>query len=780
MPFFPSSVPTTLDLLQAKNNTKVILDGNINDVITTIPVIDTTDIPAAGYLTFEDGTNEIIQYTGKTLTTLTGVIRGADNTTASSHANGVGIGIWWIAKHHNILAEEINGICQNLSDRIGLHTTRIILQDYLDANSKKISNLAAGSVAGDALRYEQLVGVYLPLSGGTMVGNIAMSGTQKLTGLAAGSTAGDSVRYEQVLLLSGGTMSGNIAMGSNKITGLANATGTGEAITFNQLAGTGAGAGASLVGIQDTLNRYDATTVETALSEIAVRLDILRPQPQTVPTNTVYVQPGHLVKSNGQGSINFAGGSSPTFAVVTANSRIDLLTIDDTGTLAVVQGTQALSPVAPTYPSTSQVIAEVTIDETTTVVINTADIRDVRYFLNLGGGGAVFYVNRMVVGTAVAPYTGSTTVFDLDFSYNQDGKSLFVYVDGVLMSVGASNDYQETLTNRVTFNNALVAGQVVECRAIVSAAPATQFFEYRENYVLGTALNNYTGSLTVIDLVQPYVANGVNVTVTLDGVVMTPGQDYTETSSTRITFIRSTSTSQKVSLIFKKAAAAYNAQTVNGISANTSPTANQLLPLNGNSQFPLGAGTVSLPSLALGNTTTGLYRGASGGNYLGMTVDGTLICYAHATQGLVMNMGQILGNDGTAASPSHSFWNGTSTGLYRSTNQLNIAVNGVQVGHFVDNGSSHYGLRMSDGVVGDPAYTFISDGNTGMFRAAEDNLQFACGGITSVSMYDSADIGGSELAIAVYSKVQGGVRQFLVGATDSGGTGYRMVRVANA
>lgn len=40
-------------------------------------------------------------------------------------------------------------------------------------------------------------GSFLPLAGGTMTGNIAMSGTQKLTGLAAGSAAGDSVRYEQ-------------------------------------------------------------------------------------------------------------------------------------------------------------------------------------------------------------------------------------------------------------------------------------------------------------------------------------------------------------------------------------------------------------------------------------------------------------------------------------------------------------------------------------------------------------------------------------------------------
>ncbi len=45
----------------------------------------------------------------------------------------------------------------------------------LAMSSQKITGLAAGTVAGDALRYEQLVGVYLPLAGGTMAGNILMN-----------------------------------------------------------------------------------------------------------------------------------------------------------------------------------------------------------------------------------------------------------------------------------------------------------------------------------------------------------------------------------------------------------------------------------------------------------------------------------------------------------------------------------------------------------------------------------------------------------------------------
>jgi hypothetical protein len=106
----------------------------------------------------------------------------------------------------------------------------------------KLTGLGAGTGAGDSIRYEQVYGQVLFLTGGSLSGPLAM-GTNKITGLAAGTIAGDATRYEQVLLLTGGTMSGPItmgasspiAMGTNKITGLGNGTATQDAITFGQL-----------------------------------------------------------------------------------------------------------------------------------------------------------------------------------------------------------------------------------------------------------------------------------------------------------------------------------------------------------------------------------------------------------------------------------------------------------------------------------------------------------------------------------------------------------------
>ncbi len=66
------------------------------------------------------------------------------------------------------------------------------------------------------------------IPGGASAINVHSS---KITSLAAGTEAGNAVRYEQVLLLTGGTMAGAIAMGTNKITGLGNPTELQDAAT---------------------------------------------------------------------------------------------------------------------------------------------------------------------------------------------------------------------------------------------------------------------------------------------------------------------------------------------------------------------------------------------------------------------------------------------------------------------------------------------------------------------------------------------------------------------
>ena len=72
--------------------------------------------------------------------------------------------------------------------------------------------------------------------------------------------------------------------------------------------------------------------------------------------------------------------------------------------------------------------------------------------------------------------------------------------------------------------------------------------ENREVYVAGTASNNYTGSLTVINMVGVYTANGANLNVYVNGLCQDMTYDYTETSASIITFAAPLNVGDRISL----------------------------------------------------------------------------------------------------------------------------------------------------------------------------------------------------------------------------------------
>lgn len=143
--------------------------------------------------------------------TIFGYQNSNDTVTGSNYGTVIGInafydGTDWYTKNEYVPPSFIlfnNNTIKFYSDAAGTlgtytPTLRMTLDSNgLNLNSNKIAGLAAASTNGDALRYEQLIGLYLLLTGGTMSGNIAM-GNNKVTGLAAATTNGDAVRYEQL------------------------------------------------------------------------------------------------------------------------------------------------------------------------------------------------------------------------------------------------------------------------------------------------------------------------------------------------------------------------------------------------------------------------------------------------------------------------------------------------------------------------------------------------------------------------------------------------------
>ncbi|WP_420581931.1 hypothetical protein [Reichenbachiella sp.] len=97
-------------------------------------------------------------------------------------------------------------------------------------NKLDISNFVSSAVSGKVNK-----------SGDSMTGNLAM-GSNKVTGLANGSSSGDAVNKGQMdsgdsarVAKSGDSMTGNLAMGSNKVTGLANGSSSSDAVNKGQL-----------------------------------------------------------------------------------------------------------------------------------------------------------------------------------------------------------------------------------------------------------------------------------------------------------------------------------------------------------------------------------------------------------------------------------------------------------------------------------------------------------------------------------------------------------------
>jgi hypothetical protein len=79
----------------------------------------------------------------------------------------------------------------------------------------------------------------------------------------------------------------------------------------------------------------------------------------TANTMAVYVEPGIAYIGSSATRVIFAGGNSPTITAPSTNPRIDLLTLDSSGTLALVTGSENASPTAPAYPANKLVLCEI-------------------------------------------------------------------------------------------------------------------------------------------------------------------------------------------------------------------------------------------------------------------------------------------------------------------------------------------------------------------------------------------------------------------------------------
>lgn len=169
---YPATLDDAVSLLEATNGAATALTAALTAVATTADVGSTSTFPSTGAVVFSGV--EIAYYTGKTATTLTGLIRGQDGTAAAAHIASAGAQGRIIARHHTALAEAL-----------------IATQSRLDTHTHTFASLAgqpttlAGYGITDAYTTAQSDGLYSVL-GHTHNAN-SLSGTALPAGVVTSS-----------------------------------------------------------------------------------------------------------------------------------------------------------------------------------------------------------------------------------------------------------------------------------------------------------------------------------------------------------------------------------------------------------------------------------------------------------------------------------------------------------------------------------------------------------------------------------------------------------------
>lgn len=139
-----------------ENYASTSLNGAINDSVTTITLNDASKLQAPGYVVIdrEDGngtatpnSREVIKYTGISTNDLTGVTRGADNSTARSHSDGALVEATFTIGMHNDQRDAINA--EHTTS--GTHVISTASIATIQANDALISQASIGTVTPGTL-----------------------------------------------------------------------------------------------------------------------------------------------------------------------------------------------------------------------------------------------------------------------------------------------------------------------------------------------------------------------------------------------------------------------------------------------------------------------------------------------------------------------------------------------------------------------------------------------------------------------------------------------------
>lgn len=196
-------------------------------------------------------------------------------------------------------------------------------------------------------------------------------------------------------------------------------------------------------------------------------------------------------------------------------------------------------------------------------------------------------------------------------------------------------------------------------------------------------------------------------------------------------------------------------------------SANSIVVIDGSSAADYGAALRfarnSVVKGAIGHESS-IIGGTSDSLVLYAVASTTVKLYANAAEVLRIGTAQALTVDGSNSAPAYSFISDPDTGIYRSgANTLDFALAGVQkitidsAGNLIMRGGE---IDLSSGTVSNPSLNFLSDPNTGLYSIGADNLGIATNGTKRV------DISTAAITLSLPTAIQG------TATNDSAAAGY--------
>lgn len=190
-------------------------------------------------------------------------------------------------------------------------------------------------------------------------------------------------------------------------------------------------------------------------------------------------------------------------------------------------------------------------------------------------------------------------------------------------------------------------------------------------------------------------------------------------------------------------------------------------------QTLINIGSLTLPAIAFGNNKdTGFFSITSGD--LDFATDGVQNARMTAGGGnpqLLMPAGGLSGN------PKYSFIGNTNTGMFQNaTDSIAFSAGGTTAFQVQLSGGNLQTLHPDGSAAATPGVAFLNDLNTGVRRSAADTMHLVTGGADRLSIDATVSAGNTALLVSVAGAAPTRVS---VGANDSGGLGFRYLRVPN-